>query len=194
MKDLTEQQLQQLRDALVHNRSQIIEKALQRRHELSMGSDGILQLPDDNDVASNLSGEQLAVRLHDRERRLLRKIDATLARIGSDEYGYCEICDEFIGLARLKARPIATVCIECKEEQEREEQSKREPRRRPRSRNREEKRSEEPKRHGRSARRDRSETAPWPSEADLRVLSVIHAGEEMAGPDVESQPNAKDVS
>ena len=194
MRDLPESQLQQLKDALVHNRTQIIEKGLKRRRELSTGSDGTLQMPDDNDVATHLYGELLAVRLHDRERRLLRKLDAALARLTSGEYGYCEICDEFIGLARLKARPTATFCIECKEEQEREEHNRGETRRRPPDRRRPGKHSDRPQKPVRSPRRVGFDPGPWLSEEDLRMLSIIRAGEDLADASMKPSIEAEDVS
>jgi len=58
--------------------------------------------------------------LRDQERaiQLLPKIDRALDRIASGTYGLCECCEEPIGLGRLKARPVATLCISCKEDQE----------------------------------------------------------------------------
>jgi DnaK suppressor protein len=50
----------------------------------------------------------------DRERKLIKKIDETIARIDANEYGYCESCGVEIGLKRLEARPTATLCIDCK--------------------------------------------------------------------------------
>ncbi|MGB5082212.1 MAG: RNA polymerase-binding protein DksA [Burkholderiales bacterium] len=69
---------------------------------------------DPNDRASQESDIALELRNRDRERKLIRKIDETIARIDSDDYGYCEKCGVEIGLKRLEARPTATLCIDCK--------------------------------------------------------------------------------
>ncbi|MCA1979557.1 MAG: RNA polymerase-binding protein DksA [Thiobacillus sp.] len=69
---------------------------------------------DPNDRATQESDMALELRNRDRERKLIRKIDQTIARIDAGEYGYCEACGEEIGLERLLARPTATLCIDCK--------------------------------------------------------------------------------
>lgn len=69
---------------------------------------------DPNDRASQESDMSLELRNRDRERKLIKKIDETIARIDAGEYGYCESCGVEIGLKRLEARPTATLCIDCK--------------------------------------------------------------------------------
>jgi DnaK suppressor protein len=69
---------------------------------------------DPNDRASQESDMALELRNRDRERKLIRKIDETIARIDANEYGYCDSCGVEIGLKRLEARPTATLCIDCK--------------------------------------------------------------------------------
>jgi DnaK suppressor protein len=69
---------------------------------------------DPNDRASQESDMALELRNRDRERKLIKKIDETMARIDANEYGYCESCGVEIGLKRLEARPTATLCIDCK--------------------------------------------------------------------------------
>jgi DnaK suppressor protein len=76
---------------------------------------------DPNDRASQESDMALELRNRDRERKLIKKIDESLARIERGEYGYCESCGVEIGLKRLEARPTATLCIDCKEIEERRE-------------------------------------------------------------------------
>jgi DnaK suppressor protein len=61
------------------------------------------------------------LRLKGRERKLLKKIDQALEKIEGNTYGICEACGEEINIKRLKARPVTTMCIECKTEQEEEE-------------------------------------------------------------------------
>ncbi|HNO74309.1 RNA polymerase-binding protein DksA [Nitrosomonas mobilis] len=73
---------------------------------------------DPNDRASQESDMTLELRNRDRERKLLKKIDETIASIDANEYGYCEKCGVEIGLQRLEARPTASLCIDCKTLQE----------------------------------------------------------------------------
>ena len=74
--------------------------------------------PDEIDTASSEVNLQFTGRLREREQGLLAKIDAALQKIEDGEYGECMSCGEQIGVARLKARPVAELCIECKSEQE----------------------------------------------------------------------------
>ena len=69
---------------------------------------------DPNDRATQESDMSLELRNRDRERKLIKKIDETIAHIDANEYGYCEKCGVEIGLKRLEARPTATLCIDCK--------------------------------------------------------------------------------
>lgn len=80
-------------------------------------------LLDEVDLASSESDQNMSIRLRDRERILLRKIDKALKKIETDEYGVCESCGEEISARRLEARPVTDLCIRCKEEQERVERS-----------------------------------------------------------------------
>ena len=90
--------------------------------ELSQDIDGTIHamqedatlFADPNDRASQESDMALELRNRDRERKLIKKIDETIAKIDHDEYGYCEACGVEIGLKRLEARPTATLCIDCK--------------------------------------------------------------------------------
>jgi DnaK suppressor protein len=76
---------------------------------------------DPNDRASQESDIALELRNRDRERKLIKKINESLSAIESGDYGYCESCGVEIGLKRLEARPTATLCIDCKELEERKE-------------------------------------------------------------------------
>jgi DnaK suppressor protein len=78
-------------------------------------------LPDEVDMATSETGQALNLRLRDRELILLKKIDKTLAKIDEGEFGTCERCGEDISLKRLEARPVAQLCIRCKEELEKVE-------------------------------------------------------------------------
>jgi DnaK suppressor protein len=69
---------------------------------------------DPNDRASQETDIAIELRNRDRERKLIKKIDETLASIESGDYGYCNKCGVEIGIKRLEARPTATLCIDCK--------------------------------------------------------------------------------
>jgi DnaK suppressor protein len=77
--------------------------------------------PDPNDRATLESEFALELRTRDRERKLIRKIDEALSRIEDGSYGYCIETGEPIGVKRLEARPVATLCIEAQERRERRE-------------------------------------------------------------------------
>ena len=77
--------------------------------------------PDPADRATQESDRTFELRIRDRERRLINKIQEALARIDSGNFGICEVCEEDISEARLKARPVTTLCIDCKMEQEKKE-------------------------------------------------------------------------
>lgn len=76
--------------------------------------DDAANFPDPTDRATQESEFSLELRTRDRERKLIRKIDESLANIDSGDYGYCESCGVDIGVRRLEARPTATLCIDCK--------------------------------------------------------------------------------
>ena len=80
--------------------------------------DEAANFPDPNDRATQESEFGLELRTRDRERKLLRKIEQALIRIDEGSYGYCEDTGEEIGLKRLEARPVATLCLEAQERRE----------------------------------------------------------------------------
>jgi DnaK suppressor protein len=80
-------------------------------------------LPDEIDQASSEYAQSMAFRLRDREKFLLQKIEKALLRIEEGTFGICERCEEDISPKRLEARPVTTLCIRCKEEQEKKERS-----------------------------------------------------------------------
>ncbi|MEW5250153.1 RNA polymerase-binding protein DksA [Microbulbifer sp. 2201CG32-9] len=76
--------------------------------------DEAANFPDPADRASQEEEFSLELRTRDRERKLIKKIDATIELIDQDDYGYCEACGVEIGIRRLEARPTATLCVDCK--------------------------------------------------------------------------------
>ena len=77
--------------------------------------------PDPTDRASLESNRNFLLRIRDRERKLIVKIREAIARIDDGTYGKCEECGENIGIERLRARPVTTLCIDCKSLQEAQE-------------------------------------------------------------------------
>ena len=110
------QQLIQWREELLRESEDTIANTLQ-------GTD--LQKPDLTDRASEETDHALELRTRDRERKLVKKINSALRTIDEGEYGYCEETGEPIAIARLKARPIATLSLEAQERHERMEKTQR---------------------------------------------------------------------
>ena len=81
--------------------------------------------PDVSDQASAEAEQNFLMRIREREQRLIKKIDEALARMDQDIYGICERCEEEIPYPRLKARPVTTLCINCKTLEEQEEKARR---------------------------------------------------------------------
>ncbi len=96
----------------------IIEESRQTMAQLQVDS---LREPDIADRASSETDWAIELRTRDRQRKLISKIDAALRRIETGEYGFCEVTGEPISLARLEARPIATMTVEAQERHERQE-------------------------------------------------------------------------
>ncbi|MCY1044737.1 TraR/DksA C4-type zinc finger protein [Corallococcus sp. bb12-1] len=80
-------------------------------------------LPDEIDQAASEYTQSMLFRLRDREKFLIQKIDKALERVNDGTFGTCERCEEEISPKRLDARPVTTLCIRCKEEQEKKEKS-----------------------------------------------------------------------
>jgi DnaK suppressor protein len=87
-------------------------------------SDDDETFPDPNDRATLESDRNFVLRIRDRERKLKGKVEKALARIEDGSFGTCEVCGEGISVERLKVRPVTTLCIGCKQEQERQEKAR----------------------------------------------------------------------
>ena len=79
------------------------------------------EIPDPNDRATAEEGRNWSLRLRDRDRRLIGKIQEALARLETGTFGRCASCGGRISPARLRARPVTDLCIDCKTEAERVE-------------------------------------------------------------------------
>ena len=108
-------QLDHFRQILKAWRRELMEEVDRTVHHMQ---DEASNFPDPNDRATQESEFGLELRTRDRERKLLKKIDAALERIGDRAYGYCEETGEEIGLKRLEARPVATLSLEAQERRE----------------------------------------------------------------------------
>lgn len=108
-------QLAHFRKILLAWKQELMEEVDRTMHHMK---DDAANFPDPNDRATQESEFGLELRTRDRDRKLLRKIDSALARIDDGSYGYCDETGEEIGLRRLEARPVATLCLEAQERRE----------------------------------------------------------------------------
>ncbi len=116
---ISKEDLAEIKSGLLKEKSRIIsEGGKTLGNGLQQSQD---DLPDFADQSSFESDRNFLLRLRDRERKLLAKIDDALQRIEDGTFGTCKGCDMEIGIKRLKARPVVTLCIECKTKQEEEE-------------------------------------------------------------------------
>jgi len=114
----TDEQLKMFERLLQSQRRALIEDAGRKVTELT---DQDESFADPGDRASWESESTRDLRIRDRERKLIEKIDEALGRILDGTFGECDECGELIGIGRLRARPVTTLCIACKEEQEAQE-------------------------------------------------------------------------
>lgn len=108
---MNEAQLDHFRAILLAWRSQLVSDITRT---ISSMQDESFNHPDPTDRATQETDMSLELRSRDRERKLIKKIDETIQRIDDDDYGFCDNCGVEIGIARLEARPTATLCIDCK--------------------------------------------------------------------------------
>jgi DnaK suppressor protein len=115
---MEQEQLDEFRKILQAQLDELLREAGKTVNEMT---DEKTNFPDPTDRASLESDRNFELRIRDRERKLIVKIREALERIEAGEFGICESCEDEIGPARLRARPVTTLCIECKTEQERQE-------------------------------------------------------------------------
>ncbi len=109
--------IQKIKQDLINQKESLLKEA----EETISSLPSELNFPDMGDQASAEADRNFMLRLRDRERMLLKKIDETIERIENGPYGICEECDNEIGIKRLEARPVTSLCIECKTQQEEKE-------------------------------------------------------------------------
>jgi len=109
--------IQRIKQDLLNQRESLLKEAEETLSSLPSE----LNFPDMGDQATAEADRNFMLRLRDRERMLLKKIEETIERIENGPYGVCEECGNEIGIKRLEARPVTTLCIDCKTRQEEEE-------------------------------------------------------------------------
>ncbi len=118
---LTKKDTEYFKDLLTRRMNELLSEA---NKTVSIMTDEVQKFPDPTDRATLESDRNFELRIRDRERKLIRKIREALQRIEDGTYGICELCGEDISKQRLEARPVTTLCIECKKRQEVEERLK----------------------------------------------------------------------
>jgi DnaK suppressor protein len=118
---LKKRDLKRFHDLLIEKKEEILKSAKRTLNEdMTLDPD---DLPDEMDLASSEYLQSFTFRLRGREKTFLKKIDHALAKIEDGTFGICEECEEPISVKRLEARPETTLCIRCKEDQERMEKA-----------------------------------------------------------------------
>lgn len=108
---MSEGQLAHFRGILLAWKRELMEEVDRTVHHMQ---DEAANFPDPTDRATQESEFSLELRTRDRERKLIRKIDKSIASLDQEDFGYCESCGTEIGIRRLEARPTATLCVDCK--------------------------------------------------------------------------------
>ena len=118
---LKKKDLKRFREILLGKKAELLRNAQKTLTEdMTLDAD---DLPDEMDLASSEYLQSFTFRLRGREKTFLKKIDHALRKIDDGIFGVCEECEEPISLKRLEARPETTLCIRCKEDQERIEKA-----------------------------------------------------------------------
>ncbi len=108
---MNDQQVEHFRNILQTWKRSLMEEVDRTVHHMQ---DDAANFPDPNDRATQESEFSMELRARDRERKLIKKIEESIAHLENEEFGYCEACGVEIGVKRLEARPTATLCIDCK--------------------------------------------------------------------------------
>ncbi len=114
---LREKKMREIKKELITQKKALLSEAVEALNKLP----GQIVFPDLGDQASAEIDRSFMLRLRGRERKLLKKIEDAIDRIEQGLFGICDRCGEAIDIKRLEARPVTTMCIECKTQQEEEE-------------------------------------------------------------------------
>ena len=112
---MSDKQLEHFRHVLLQWKQNLMDEVTRTVHQMQ---DNLSNFADPNDRATLEEEFTIELRTRDRERKLIKKIDASLRTIDTGEYGYCISCGAEIGIRRLEVRPNATKCIDCKTQDE----------------------------------------------------------------------------
>jgi DnaK suppressor protein len=118
---MDKKKLEYFRGLLQDQLDELIDEALKTVNGMTNLKD---TFPDPTDRAALETDRNFLLRIRDRERKLIEKIKEALDRIDNDQFGVCELCGKEIGEKRLMARPVTTLCIECKKKQEAREKAR----------------------------------------------------------------------
>lgn len=118
---MEQKDIERFKAILLQEKQEVLRKAAKTLNEEAKVDTN--ELPDETDQASSEYLQSMALRLRDREKTYLNKIENALKKIESGDFGICEECGEEISLRRLEARPVTNLCIRCKEDQERQERA-----------------------------------------------------------------------
>ena len=118
---LNEKDIEYFRELLTKSMEELLKHAKDTVSAITAPKEN---LPDPTDRASFESGRDFILLIRDRESKLIKKIKMALDRIEDNTFGVCENCGEDISIARLKARPVTTQCIDCKTKEEAAERAR----------------------------------------------------------------------
>ena len=118
---MDKKKLEYFRGLLQDQLDELIDEALKTVNGMTNLKD---TFPDPTDRAALETDRNFLLRIRDRERKLIEKIKEALDRIDDGQFGVCEVCGKEIGEKRLMARPVTTLCIECKKKQEAREKAR----------------------------------------------------------------------
>jgi DnaK suppressor protein len=118
---MDEETLEHFRDLLQNQLDELVKEALKTVNGMTNLKD---TFPDPTDRAALETDRNFLLRIRDRERKLIEKIKEALERIDQGSFGICEVCGKDISEERLMARPVTTLCIDCKKKQEARERAR----------------------------------------------------------------------
>ena len=112
--DINSMEINAIKECLLEQKAAILNKSL----EFKLEQMNPVQASDESEIASQDINNNISIHLLERNRHSLMMIEIALGKIADSTYGLCEVCEDHIGLRRLKARPFTTLCIACMEERE----------------------------------------------------------------------------
>ena len=118
---MNKEKVENFRGILQNQLDELIDEAFKTVNGMTNLKDNF---PDPTDRAALETDRNFLLRIRDRERKLIEKIKNALEKIDTDDFGICDVCGKKIGEKRLMARPVTTLCIDCKKKQEDREKAR----------------------------------------------------------------------